>query len=304
MVEAVKPKVSVCVVTYNQEAFIRHCLQSLVDQKTNFDFEVIVSDDGSKDATRKIISEFATAYPSIVKPIFQEKNLGAFKNFLFVHECASGDFIAHMDGDDYALPGKLQVQADFLDQNPQCNICWHRMLLKNERTGALVPDLIDLDALPTKQFDRGDILKFVTIGLNSAKMYRRAVRDFTLPPFPVMDFFANVEQVRDGFAAFVSDEPLGVYRTEIGIASGGGTKVIMKDCFIFFARRYPRLRPQIGSAALLLFAAAAKNCRWRDMQLYSGAVLRTLSFAALKEFKTNLPLYAMFRFPAAARSGN
>lgn len=303
MVGEVKPKVSVCVVTYNQEPFIRHCLQSLVEQKTNFDFEVIVSDDGSKDGTRVIISEFASAYPSIVKPIFQEKNLGAFKNFVFVHESASGEFIAHMDGDDYALPGKLQIQADFLDKNPQCNICWHRMMLKNERTDALVPDLIDLDALPTRQFDRGDILKFVTIGLNSAKMYRRAVREFTLPPFPVMDFFANVEQVQDGFAAFVSDEPLGVYRTEIGIASGGGTKKIMKDCFIYFAQRYPCFKPQIGSAALLLFAAAAKNGRWREARLFGGVVLRTLSLDAIREFRANLRLYPMFRFPAAARSG-
>ena len=46
------PKASVCVITYNQEAYIRECLQSIVDQMTDFDFEVIVGDDCSCDGTR------------------------------------------------------------------------------------------------------------------------------------------------------------------------------------------------------------------------------------------------------------
>jgi glycosyltransferase involved in cell wall biosynthesis len=55
---AKNPKVSVCVVSYNQEKYIRQCLQSIVDQATDFDFEVIVGDDFSTDGTRVIIEEF------------------------------------------------------------------------------------------------------------------------------------------------------------------------------------------------------------------------------------------------------
>ena len=54
-----KTKVSVCVVTYNQEKFIEQCLQSIVDQEANFDFEVLVADDCSTDRTREIIKIFA-----------------------------------------------------------------------------------------------------------------------------------------------------------------------------------------------------------------------------------------------------
>ena len=57
------PKVSVCVVTYNQEKYIRQCLQSIVDQETDFDFEVIVADDCSTDRTSCIVQEFADKYP-------------------------------------------------------------------------------------------------------------------------------------------------------------------------------------------------------------------------------------------------
>jgi glycosyltransferase involved in cell wall biosynthesis len=51
------PKVSVCVVTYNQEKYIRECLQSVVDQETDFDFEVLVADDYSKDKTTPPLSD-------------------------------------------------------------------------------------------------------------------------------------------------------------------------------------------------------------------------------------------------------
>ena len=59
------PKVSVCVITFNHEKYIRQCLQSIVDQETNFDFEVIVGDDCSKDGTREVVQEFAGKYLTI-----------------------------------------------------------------------------------------------------------------------------------------------------------------------------------------------------------------------------------------------
>ena len=122
-------KVSVCVVTYNQERYIAECLQSLVDQETNFNFEVIVSDDCSTDRTPEIIKDFQRRYPNIIKPILHKKNMGAYKNFIFVHKQAKGKYVAHMDGDDYALPGKLQIQADYLDHNAECNIVWTHILV-------------------------------------------------------------------------------------------------------------------------------------------------------------------------------
>ena len=95
------PEVSVCVVTYNQEKYITECLQSVVDQETDFDFEVLVGDDCSTDGTRRIVQEFAEKYPDIIKPILHSKNTGAFHNYVSVHNAAMGKYIAHLDGDDY-----------------------------------------------------------------------------------------------------------------------------------------------------------------------------------------------------------
>ena len=110
-----RPKMSVCVITYNQERYIGQCLQSLVEQKTDFDFEVIVGDDCSTDGTLAVVQEFVNRYPDIVRTILQPTNTGGSKNYLQVHAAAIGTYVAHVDGDDYALPGKLQAQAEVLE---------------------------------------------------------------------------------------------------------------------------------------------------------------------------------------------
>ena len=56
-------KLSVFVVTYNQEQYICQCLDSIVMQKTNFDFEIIIGEDCSTDSTATICDEYAEKYP-------------------------------------------------------------------------------------------------------------------------------------------------------------------------------------------------------------------------------------------------
>ena len=122
------PKVTVCVITYNQENYIRQCLQSIVDQEADFDFEVIVGEDCSTDGTRAIVQEFAERYPDVVKPIYQEKNIGAgCHNYLTVHRAARGEYVAHIDGDDAMLPNKLQCQVDVMDENINSPASFHLM---------------------------------------------------------------------------------------------------------------------------------------------------------------------------------
>src|SRR6185369_17391361 len=118
-------KLSVCVVTYNQENYIRQCLQSIIDQVTDFSFEIIVGDDCSTDNTRSIVKEYCDKYPEIIKPLFHQVNIGATRNYFAVHSKAGGEYIAHCDGDDYKIPGKLQKQVAFLDQHRDCAIVGH-----------------------------------------------------------------------------------------------------------------------------------------------------------------------------------
>jgi len=121
-----KSKLTVVTTTYNQEKFIKDCIEGIVNQKTSFPFQLIISDDCSTDETRNIIKEYQKKYPDIVKPIFREKNLGAMGNFVQTLNEVHTEYVALCDGDDYWTDmSKLQKQVDFLDKNKDYTICYH-----------------------------------------------------------------------------------------------------------------------------------------------------------------------------------
>ena len=68
------PKVSICCMAYNHEPYIRDTLEGFVMQKTDFPYEVIITDDASTDKTAEIIKEYEIKYPDIIKPIYHKEN--------------------------------------------------------------------------------------------------------------------------------------------------------------------------------------------------------------------------------------
>jgi glycosyltransferase involved in cell wall biosynthesis len=75
-----QPLVSVWMITYNHEKYIRQSLESVLMQKTTFKFEIVIGEDCSTDGTRIIIQELEKQYPTIIKPIYHKKNVGAMRN--------------------------------------------------------------------------------------------------------------------------------------------------------------------------------------------------------------------------------
>lgn len=121
--------VSVCMVSYNQEKYVRDAIDSILMQKTNFEIEIIVSDDCSKDATPQILKEYEKRFPGVVKPMLGEVNLGYPNNQRRSLEAASGKYIALCDSDDYWTDAyKLQKQVDYLETHDDCVICFHNVM--------------------------------------------------------------------------------------------------------------------------------------------------------------------------------
>ncbi|MFN8356508.1 MAG: glycosyltransferase family 2 protein [Spirosomataceae bacterium] len=121
-------KVSVIVITYNHQNFLRKTLDSAVNQDVDFEYEIIVSDDCSTDGTQDIIREYQERYPHRIIPLLHSKNLGGFgkNNTLAALAACKGQYIAALDGDDYwTSPEKLQKQVDFLEANPTFSGCFH-----------------------------------------------------------------------------------------------------------------------------------------------------------------------------------
>jgi len=140
-------KVSVHVITYNQGKYIREALESVLSQKVNFKYEIVVGDDFSTDSTRSIIQEYADKYKDIVKPLLHPYNLGpkgleGKYNFIETLYACRGMYVALLEGDDYWNDtNKLQAQIDFLDKHPDYTICFHRVYEKNDDDEPVLSEL-------------------------------------------------------------------------------------------------------------------------------------------------------------------
>lgn len=112
-----KIMVSVCMITYNHEPYIKQAIEGVLIQKTNFKYELIIGEDCSSDNTRSICQEFSrTALQIRLLPTVQ--NLGMIPNFMRTLQACSGKYIAVCEGDDYWTdPLKLQKQVDFLENH-------------------------------------------------------------------------------------------------------------------------------------------------------------------------------------------
>jgi len=155
--------------TYNHEKYIGECLENIVKQKTNFKYQVIVSDDCSTDNTREIIKKYEKKYPDIIKPIYREKNIGAMNNFIETLNNIHTKYVALCDGDDFwTNPQKLQTQVDFLEKNKEFSICTHKTKIFFQDKSQ--PDLI-FPQTTKKTFELKDLLKENIIVANTV-VYR------------------------------------------------------------------------------------------------------------------------------------
>ncbi|WP_395006606.1 glycosyltransferase [Undibacterium sp.] len=283
------PLLSVCVLTYNQENYIRQCLESLINQATDFQYEIIVGEDCSLDSTRYIVEEFARRYPDLVYPIYQSQNIGAgTNNFISVHNAARGQFIAHLDGDDYSYPGRLQKQVDVLRSEPDCNIVFHRMRIEIKGKFDLIEGpFFDTPSIHEKKFYRADLLLNNSIGWQSSKMYRACMRSTPPTDFEITDVFTTIEQVGGGYAKFASHEALGVYRLQIGITNNRlRIATALCETYKYFHYKYPQYRDQINTAIFTYFLADLKNRR-KTAMLYGKTWLSTWRLMSLFMFIRN-----------------
>lgn len=128
-----KPLLSVCIITYNHEKFIREAIEGVLMQKVNFNYEIIIADDYSTDNTRNIILEYVQSFPNLFKLIFQENNVGAAKNWIDLISTPESDYIAYFEGDDcWTDPYKLQKQVDILESDNSLIGCFHNVEVRYE----------------------------------------------------------------------------------------------------------------------------------------------------------------------------
>ena len=123
-----RPMVSIVCTSYNHGDYLAEAIESFLMQQTNFDIEILIYDDASTDHSPRVIKQYETQYPDLIKPIYQTENQYSkgIRVELFNHNRAAGKYIAVCEGDDYWTdPYKLQKQVDYMEAHPACSMTVH-----------------------------------------------------------------------------------------------------------------------------------------------------------------------------------
>jgi glycosyltransferase involved in cell wall biosynthesis len=220
--------VSIDCITFNHEKYIADAIESFLMQKTDFKYEILIHDDASTDRTVEIIKEYEKRYPDIIRPILQKENQhskGVRRiAYIFNHSRAKGKYVAICEGDDYWTdPYKLQKQIDYLENHPQCSMCFHAAELVRVgegKTGVVKP--YDNSCIsPTENIILGDGGFMAT----NTIVYRKEILD-NAPDFflnaPVGDYPLQILSSTQDYAYYINDF-MSVYR--IGVEGSWTSRV-------------------------------------------------------------------------------
>jgi glycosyltransferase involved in cell wall biosynthesis len=128
------PKVTVYVLTYQQRAFLRESLDSILAQDYP-NVEIFVGDDASTDGTAEMIGEYERAHPGIVTGVIALQNGGITANSNRLLKHGDGEYAAWVAGDDAWLPGKLSAQVAWLEANPGDVLCYTNTAIFDSDSG-------------------------------------------------------------------------------------------------------------------------------------------------------------------------
>lgn len=210
--------VNIFMLTYNQEDFIAQTIESVLAQKTNFNYQLVIGEDLSSDSTRAICEKYANQFPDKIKLLPSLERLGLINNFIRTIKECDGKYIAVLDGDDYWTdPFKLQKQYDFLESHPDYSIVYTglRNLFPSgefrEKRWSNISGPLAFDELIF-----GNFIPSVTA------FYRNEQINGEIPAwtgkFPYGDWPVYLWLTRKGEKIGYIDEITGVYRKEIGVS--------------------------------------------------------------------------------------
>lgn len=131
------PVVSVNMITYNHEPYIRQAIEGVVMQKTDFEYELVIGEDCSQDKTREICFEYQKKYPEKIRVLWWHENVSKFGgNGRRNQAHCRGEFVAFCEGDDWWIdPFKLQKQVNLLRRHTTAGVCFGAVRFYYEAKG-------------------------------------------------------------------------------------------------------------------------------------------------------------------------
>lgn len=209
-----EPLVSVWMITFNQECYIRQAIDSMLMQEVAFPYEIVIGEDKSTDRTREILSEYQRKNAEKIRLRLARENLYSqrLKPGIGVLHACRGKYIAMLEGDDYWTDRqKLRKQVAFLEAHPDCSLCFHDVRV--EYTDA---------SRPPHSYKKGRVRPISTLAdiaegnyiATGSVLFRRSMLP-SLPDWfwrvPVADWCIFCLLAERGSIGFL-DETMGVFR--------------------------------------------------------------------------------------------
>ena len=212
------PKVSVILPNYNGEKYLKQAIQSVLNQSFR-DFELIIVDDASSDASRDIIKGFDDER---IITHFSEKNRHVVFTFNTGMKLATGEYIARIDSDDIWEPDKLEKQVAFMEQNPEYGVCFSRVHIIDEHSEIAddkYEDIYNLFNATDNMSQKQWVLYFFYVGnclCNSSSLIRKSALE-TVGAFYNMAFMPGEDfelwgRLAVKYPIYISEEWLVKYR--------------------------------------------------------------------------------------------
>lgn len=291
-----EPLVSCCVRTYNQCKYVKQCIDSILMQKTDFDYEIIVADDCSSDGTAEILKEYQKNNGGKIRLLLDE-HVGGTENLKRVIEASSAKYIALCDGDDYWTDTyKLQKQIDILEANPQMAGCFCNVLNRYENSNAKPNYFLPID-FPTINTWKDVVRKKWFMPINGEVFVREYV---SFPEWygKVMndDYVMNLMIVRHGDFYYLPDV-MAVYRHNEGSESNQYVNLVLinnnlKMILENTKSLYPEECAGVFDEAIDFYKTLLKKCErlqrhpwlvYLDWRFYKRAIFKALKIRRVAE---------------------
>ncbi len=165
--------VSIRMITYNQEKYISQAVESVLRQKVDFRYELLIGEDASTDRTAEIVDEYQRKYPDIIKVFHRKKNIGIRANGSALIKCCLGKYVAVLEGDDYwDYDMKLQTQINFLEKHENIIAVAHNVRSIDKDGNLLDERYIDFPFQKKYIYNKQNAMKMEFFGHMSSIVYR------------------------------------------------------------------------------------------------------------------------------------
>ena len=296
--------VSIICPVYNKADYIRQGMESILNQKVDFSYEILVGEDCSTDSSLEILREYEKNYPAKIHVFHREKNLRQSKNVYDLFTRSKGKYVMILDLDDYWIgEEKLKKQVDFLENHPEYIGVVHDFLVVDKLGNPMdKKEERKIGEYLGKEIHLEDFLEYGFIFQTATLCYRNIWRedwDYSIlykADDTVVDLTINTMLLKRA-PIFVLEECMSAYRLVIEEDAHNVRSVCSKD----LAKDYENNANHIHSLYMYFKKEVDFSVKWswliiaylqgflkRQDKRYRFTVLWNMYFKSSKETKRNV----------------